>query len=396
MQCRKKNVLSEWLFRHKFNTNFNLSFHKLKVDTCRKCDKIAAKIKSVDTPNASETLLNERSEHLKIVDKTRKDFDECIERARFPKEKTEVLTFDLQRALETPRISTSEAFYKRQLWVYNLCVFDEVRKTGYMYVWNESIASRGSQEIGFCIYRHIAENVSKDTRKIILYSDSCSGQNRNIKIALMFKWILDGRFLSKLQRIEQRFFVSGHSYNSCDRCFGTIEKENRRTEHLLIPEHWYGIMKEAKKTLPKFRVIEMEKTNFFSTAELENLIINRKKTIDGKRINWFDIQNIIYKQQNPLTLLVRVYSSIVAPILSISIAKKKNTTPFREIVKLNLLFTDGRAISKQKYDDLQSLLQYIPNEFHDFYTSLRYTNENDKDFALASRQSSDEEECEEE
>lgn len=89
-------------------------------------------------------------------------------------------------------------------------------------------------------------------------------------------------------------------------------------------------------------------------------------------------------------------SSIVAPILSISIAKKKNTTPFREIVKLNLLFTDGRAISKQKYDDLQSLLQYIPNEFHDFYTSLRYTNENDKDFALASRQSSDEEECEEE
>lgn len=35
---KRKKPLSEWKFRNIFNTKFNLSFARLKVDTCRKCD----------------------------------------------------------------------------------------------------------------------------------------------------------------------------------------------------------------------------------------------------------------------------------------------------------------------------------------------------------------------
>lgn len=56
-----------------------------------------------------------------------------------------ILTYDLQKTLETPSLTASEAFYKRKLWTYNFCVYNEVSKQGNMYnlyMWNESNASR--------------------------------------------------------------------------------------------------------------------------------------------------------------------------------------------------------------------------------------------------------------
>lgn len=56
-----------------------------------------------------------------------------------------------------------------------------------MYFWNESIASHGSQEISSCLKKHFDHFIPQDTEKIILYSDACGGQNRNIKTTVMIK-----------------------------------------------------------------------------------------------------------------------------------------------------------------------------------------------------------------
>ena len=50
-----------------------------------------------------------------------------------------------------------------------------------MYVWDETTASRGSQEIVSCCLRHL-QNV---TQNVIAYSDMCIGQNRNLQMAWM-------------------------------------------------------------------------------------------------------------------------------------------------------------------------------------------------------------------
>lgn len=131
-----------------------------------------------------------KNDHLKIVAKTKKDFETCIECAKNnPEIKEEVLVFDLQRALKVPSLSTSEAYYKRQLWCYNLCIYDEKRKRAYMYVWDESEGSRGSQEIASCLFKHFLEYVPHDTKRIKLFSDSCGGQNQNVKMTIMLKYI---------------------------------------------------------------------------------------------------------------------------------------------------------------------------------------------------------------
>lgn len=119
-ECKKENraVLSEWMFRHIFNTKFNLSFHKLKIDTCHTCDQIEAKLKIESISSQSqEELLQERENHLAVVEKVKNDFEKCVEFARNPDNKTVVLTFDLERVLEVPSITTSEAFYRRKLSV---------------------------------------------------------------------------------------------------------------------------------------------------------------------------------------------------------------------------------------------------------------------------------------
>ncbi|XP_033212760.1 uncharacterized protein LOC117170240 [Belonocnema kinseyi] len=114
-----------------------------------------------------------------------------------------------------------------------MCIYEEMQKKGYMYVWTVNVASRGGQEIGSCLLNHLRTRLQPGVKKIILYSDSCGGQNRNIKVAMMLKHFLAS---SKVDFIAQRFFLSGHSYNSCDRCFSFIEKKSREKEAAATPD----------------------------------------------------------------------------------------------------------------------------------------------------------------
>lgn len=389
-QCRdEEKPVNEWKFRQIFNTEYNLSFARLKVDTCGTCDKIDAEIKSHNEGD-KQKLEGEKQMHLNLVEQISKDLEKEIKMARDPENKTEIFVFDLQRALEMPIIQTGEAYYKRQLWFYNLCVYDEVRKIGYMYVWNETIASRGSQEIASCLNKHFFEHVPIDTRKIILLSDTCSGQNRNIKMALMLKNFMSIWKHTELKSIEQHFFVIGHGYNSCDRSFGTIELQKRVTQDIFLPELWVNVIRQAKKKEPNFVVTEMKKTDFYSSESLEKSIVNRKKTISGNKINWFKIQKIIYEKENPFLLKICAYG-IVNTVQTVSLLKRGTSNVFGRT--LSYMYPDGRPITKAKYDDLQQLLKNIPENYRSFYRSLRYANDNSiKDYGLALCQSGDEEE----
>lgn len=301
--ANKRRTLSEWMFRNVFNTQFNLRFGRLKVDTCKTCDRIESKLKCVNNVKEQHVLEKEKEEHMAIVTKYKNLFVNTIENAIKSNDRTVVLTFDLERALEVPRLSTGVAYYKRKLWVYNLCIYDELRRIGYMYTWPETIASRGAQEIGACLCRHFSERLLPSTKNLILYSDSCYGQNRNHKLALLLKKFINSWQNSELS-IEQRYFIVGHSYNSCDRCFGLIERQSKITENVFVPSHWVEIIRQAKKTDPKFVVSEMRKKDFVSSEPLEKMIINRKKSTVGNKISWQRIQNIIYDKKSPFILIL--------------------------------------------------------------------------------------------
>lgn len=376
---KKRKILSLGKFREVFNTKFNLAFHTKTIDTCRTCDKLEALIQSErSNTKYKEKLSKQKHHHLQLVKRLKENFNSTVDDAKDSSSNTEVLVFDLQRVLETPSISTSEAFYRRQLSCYNLCIYDLKRGRGFMYFWNETIASRGAQEISSCLIKYFKQFIPKETKKIILYSDACPGQNRNIKITLMMKKILDSWPHNDLQSIEQRFFVSGHSYNSCDRCFGVIEKQKRITEMIYVPQHWVNIIVQAKKNEPKFDVIEMAREDFLSCKAIEKIITNRKTSINNEKINWMKIQKIFNKRDNPFNLIIGRYSSEqTVQQIHVDLRKRGKTSHLIKFasVEFSPLYEKGRPIARPKYDDLLKLMEYIPTQFHAFFKSLEYENE---------------------
>ncbi|XP_037296660.1 uncharacterized protein LOC119189934 [Manduca sexta] len=148
----------------------------------------------------------------------------------------ETLTFDLEKTLPLPRIPTNIVFYKRQLWVYNLGIHTGSNDEAHCNVWVEGEAGRGAQEVGSCLIQHISERLDTKVKRLILWCDSCGGQNRNIKLTLMLKAMLNGH--PTLDQINIRFLESGHSFLPNDSDFGKIECALKRQQRLYTPDDY--------------------------------------------------------------------------------------------------------------------------------------------------------------
>lgn len=98
---------------------------------------------------------------------------------------TETLTFDMEKTHSLPKLPTSVVYYKRQLNLYNLGIHSGSTGQGFFYVWLEHEAGRGTQEVESCLRRYIKEKLKPNVTHLILWSDSCGGQNRSIKMILI-------------------------------------------------------------------------------------------------------------------------------------------------------------------------------------------------------------------
>lgn len=79
---------------------------------------------------------------------------------------TLVLCFDLQQALPVPNLTVGKAFYLRKAWVYNLGIHDCTTGKGFMYMWPENIAKRGSDEVASIVYKHLQDHRNPTIKKI--------------------------------------------------------------------------------------------------------------------------------------------------------------------------------------------------------------------------------------
>ena len=97
------------------------------------------------------------------------------------------LSFDLEKTLPLPRIPTNIVFYKKT----TLGIHTGSKDEAHCNVQVEGEAGRGAQEVGSCLIKHITERLDSYVKYLILWSDSCGGQNRNIKLILMLKAMLN-------------------------------------------------------------------------------------------------------------------------------------------------------------------------------------------------------------
>lgn len=370
------NSVSLTAYRNVFLTEFNLKTKLPKKDTCNRCDRYDAKIKSVDE-ETKKTITSEHKQHLLEAEIARQKMNADLAYAE-ENEDTETITFDMEKTLPLPRLSTNIIYYKRQLWLYNCGVYAGKHKSSVFHLWLEGQAGRGAQEVGSCLRKYVKQHVSLSVKYLNLWSDSCGGQNRNIKMVLILKCILEES--DSLEEIRLNFLVSGHSFLPNDSDFGDVECAIKKQQKLYSPNDYAKIMKTCRKKNP-ITVNFMEKEDFISTRKIEKEITNRKKSVLENKINWLRMKQIKIVKDKPYSIFIKSdYEGNTYEEINIKKGKGRIPTSRSHFCNnLESLWPHGKAIPTPKLKDIKSYLDLIPAVDQAFYTTLTGDESIDED-----------------
>lgn len=365
-----ENVVSLSAYHKIFLTEFNLKTKSPRKDTCNKCDSYAAKIQNCTNAEEKQKLTSEDEIHKRQAELARARMNSDLALAK-EREDTDTLTFDMQKTLPLPRLSTNIIFYKRQLWLYNCGVYSGKNNQSVFNIWLEGQAGRGAQEVASSLRKFIKCYVSPQVKTLNLWSDSCGGQNRNIKMVLILKCVLEES--ATLESIRLQFLVSGHSFLHNDSDFGDVECAVKRQQNLFTPEDYIAIMQNCRKKNPII-VNQMKKDDFVGTSKIEKLITNRKKDVTDKKVNWLHIKEIKIIKSFPYTMFIRTTYDANEEYQEINIRKgrgKKTENVGIFSKNLSELWPDGKEIPQAKLDDIKSYMHLIPAVAHPFYEKLK-------------------------
>ncbi|XP_037025826.1 uncharacterized protein LOC119067135 [Bradysia coprophila] len=359
-----QNPVSKSFYKKVFYEDFNLRFKVAKKDTCKKCDYCFVKSK---TAVGIDRQVNDEwhKSHVDRADFLRKKMNDDLERAKIDDE-IETLTFDLQKVLVLPKVPTNIVYYLRQLNLYNFGIHVGSTNQGIFNVWLEHEASKGTQEVGSCLRKYIM-SISHPVKKLLLWSDSCGGQNRSIKLVLMLMHTLQNH--PSLETISLRFLESGHSFLPNDSDFGDMECKLKTNERVFTDEKYMQIMRDCRIN-NKFQVNRMSpNVDFHSVDKLLQYTTNRKKDSNKTKVSWMETHEIVMEKSNPLT--IKMKKIIDGESQSVNLVKKGcDANGFKDI-KLELLWPEGRPLSQEKIKDLETMMYLVDDDAKPFYDFLK-------------------------
>lgn len=341
-----------------------LSFKKPRADTCYTCDKFKMQIQLCQEEQVKTELIAQH-EHHKIAADQAYEKKKCDTQVNKNDSTVQVYTFDLQQCLPTPALSSSVAFYKRQLWTFNLTVHDNKTGKAVCYVWYETIAARGANQIASCLFKHLKTYVPENTKHVIFYSDTCGGQNRNSHVSSMFTWALQKL---DIDIIDHKFMVPGHSHLEVDTDHSIIEKKKKKTDlQIYHPHDWIQLIRSSSK---KFEVVEMHSSDFLDFSSLlKGALVLRYKDVEGRQFKWLDKKWLRYNSEFGV---ISYKDTLDTDCQFFQLNLKRRISAIPDTIPV--ISVEPLPISKEKKDDLISLLSLIPDVFHRFYLDLPTVN----------------------
>nr|CAH7739928.1 unnamed protein product [Callosobruchus chinensis] len=353
-ECTNEKLPQEYFVKKSsyaniFNTKFNLSFRKPKSDVCSTCETGSSD--SEHKENA-ETAFKQQQ-----IDRQRARTDPAVC----------YLTMDLQQTMPLPKLIVSKAFYLRQLWFYNFGIHAITSQTEipYMQTWTEDVAGRSSSEIASCLWNFMTTCTSvKDKKHLIVWSDSCAGQNKNINILTLYQLMISKNVV---KTIDHKFPEVGHTFLDSDRDFGRIEKVLRRHETLYTPQQYREIIANASKRNCHVNNMENQFYDLDSLTDRLGLVYRKKdllnESVPFRNIKWLCVDEFGYY------LFKETYDENT-PFKKVCMLKNKLRTDPCTDVNLHHLEEKRGKVSEEKLDNLRTQLQYVPEEHRWFYNQI--------------------------
>ena len=358
--CKEKEIVpvSKHAYNDIFVTKFNLGFGSPRSDTCSTCDVGTDKEHMERAEKAFEMQRNDRQ--LANTDSS-----------------VVYLTFDLQKSLPLPKLSTGLAFYLRQLWLYNFGIhwIDAGKNRAHFNIWTENQAGRGSEEIGSSLLAFIEDTrigSSPTPCQLITWCDNCSGQNKNFIILCVWQYLIATKNFSA---IEQKFPETGHTFLDSDRDFAHIEKKVRKEQNIYTVDQYSQIFIESQ-TKNKPRVTRMQ-DRFFQLKMLPATLglYNNHVNTDGQPVRFRDTVRWIRVSEFG-TYEYRESFDTSVPWKKVVIHRAASQLP---VVGVDLLARteNSRPISTKKAADITKQIPYIPPVYRLFYQLLTTASNED-------------------
>lgn len=228
-----------------FSTKFNLGFGNPRTDVCSFCE---LKNKELKCATKSDVITNVTTE-LKLHKLRAKKFYELLKKQENDDGVIKVC-FDMQQNQPLPKLSISDVYYMRQLWLYNLTFVviepNQNKQNTFAYTWTENESGKGSNEVGSALIHFLKKleqkyndlDPTERPHTLKLFSDSCPGQNKNsTMVFILLSYVQNSMF----DEIQHYFPIRGHSFMPPDRVFGRSEKVIRKKEKILGPQGYYDI-----------------------------------------------------------------------------------------------------------------------------------------------------------
>lgn len=353
--------------------NYKIGIRPPKSDTCSTCDHFKTQMEELDSEEHREELAQlgiKKMEH-QFHAKAGHNFLQL-----YTKDKTPgiyALSVDLQQTLVTPRLTTSAQYYRCKMWTYNLGIHDLKTNKAFFYVWNESEARRGSSEVASCLNHFIETYVPDETLKLVVFSDNCAGQNKNINVVLFYLRLIHA---NRFSSIVHFFLESGHSFLPCDRDFGVFEKHLKGKE-VYTTDHYTELMRTHRRK-DQVTVVRMEEQHFLDFEVLQQHVSKGGQTASGFKA----ARRLMVSNDFKLGIKVSAgymdggYHEVREWQLQKGKGKKYNPTKFNlSAVPLPVKYPGGVTMNKKKLQHLQDLCKYVPQSHRTYFTRLFETQQ---------------------
>lgn len=162
--------------------------------------------------------------------------------------KTFILEFDFGQNLPLPKLNVTSQFYKRLLWVYVFNIYQHNSTNSALYYYTEVEGRKNANSVCSMLYDFISAYCPEETERIVVFSDSCGGQNKNATVTKFLTWLAG----TMKVEIEHIYPVRGHSYNVCDRNFALYSRVVRKMENIETLEDYVRIFRASRSSPAPF------------------------------------------------------------------------------------------------------------------------------------------------
>lgn len=349
-KCQNDAVtpLGRYVFEKKFKEK-NLSLFSPKKDQCDICIQY-------EHGNVSE---EQWKNHIDKKEKVRKEKENDIIEAK--ENRCILLTMDLQAVKVAPYLNATSIYFKTKLSCHNFTIYNVGNHDVACYWFTEIDTNLNASTFVSCLLDYITKNCLPFNLPIIVYSDGCTFQNRNVVLA---NALLNYSTVHNIT-IIQKYLEKGHTQMEVDSVHSCIERKLKNRK-IHLPSDYLQATEEARKHPEPYKAIKLEYDFFKDYSQVETFRYTSIRP--GKKTSDPTVTDIVAMKYSSNNLQFKLDFNNDWDFLPL---RQKVIDPILEYPQAHI---SQLPIKKKKWLHLQELKSVIPQDCWLYYDNLPHDN----------------------